>query len=1262
MPDNPMEFSSYIAERTTGFTGREWVFEQVDAWLADPTAPPLFRIAGLPGAGKTAAAARLVQFSLEQVAPPENCPRLAPGWLAHHHFCQASRDSTLEPLRWVESVSLTLANAHPAFRQALAQAADPNIRIDADLSVGTLAAGAQARVIGSLHVHGLNPRRAFDRAVRKPLEALVAGGPPLVLLLDSLDEARTYGEEDNLAALLAHLSVQSHDLPPFVRWLVTSRLDERLELDFGPPALDLAADAPPDVNDVRRYAAARLQHLEAEQSGELAERITAASQGNFLYARYVLDDFLAAGDLVPGGLSPRLPDGLDGIYREFITRELARSLELWNDRHGPLLGLLAVARSPGLDAPTLAGAAGLKPSQVRTALQACSQFLTQPSEDGPAQIYHQSFREYLLSNREYPVDPAEAHQALAGYFIEEHGGRWANCTDEYSLRNAAYHLAQALLGEGRRASRRGRLEQLHGLLTDYAWLQARLLRGPASSLIADLRPALPVLAEPGEWGGEPEVPVEIRLVFDFLRLAAHILNVDPQQLPSQLHGRLPAGQSLSTGQTLSGASPGLQRLLAGAAAQTRPWLRPLSASLVQPGGDLLRTLTGHQAKVNAVAITPDGRTGVSACEDGTLRIWDLEAELERSALSLGAPGLSLALLPAGQALCGTQDGRLLRVDIFSGRLLRAYPLDPPINVRGLAVTPDGRLALAGTNGPLLVVDLETGAIRHVLSANNCGATNVTVSPDGRLAYAGGVYDYLAIWDLEAGQLLSRLPQGQDSWVSAMAITPDGRLLVSGDDEGRIIIWHLQQPGLRDVITTHRFWRIAALAVTPDGQRFISAGGDLRLIVWELPGAPNRRMAALKVIPLYDHRVNAIAITPDCTRAFTAAEDFTLKAWDLRPAGKPLLDPPHVRRPDPYDERPYSPPPLWSAGASVQTRVSAWGRDEDNERIPTALSLEWPDEPARQVVLPQGWYAAGAVAGERALFAGSRGLKLWALATGSLAGEFAYPASQVERRAQWAALNPDASQAVLLFKNGSLQLWDLAAGQPTLELAGAAGPKPVVSPDWRWLCAQDGQQRIKLWGLADGQTWLDVHTPEKIFSWQVAADYRRLLVVMENGPLYVWNLENLPHPQERLLLRLEPPPGGRLQVFENGYALSASLDGETAVWDLSPAFQPAAAPAEPILVERWNAPPGAQHYDLLALPGGRPLALSSGVSLQVWDVRAGTLAASFTADSPITSARFEYARDQPPSPAGRGAESEGLPSQVVVVVQDARGQHRLLLEL
>ncbi|MDT9226857.1 MAG: WD40 repeat domain-containing protein, partial [Limnospira sp. PMC 1279.21] len=50
-------------------------------------------------------------------------------------------------------------------------------------------------------------------------------------------------------------------------------------------------------------------------------------------------------------------------------------------------------------------------------------------------------------------------------------------------------------------------------------------------------------------------------------------------------------------------------------------------------GTELATLTGHSGSVKAVAITPDGKRAVSASDDNTLKLWDLERGTELATLT-----------------------------------------------------------------------------------------------------------------------------------------------------------------------------------------------------------------------------------------------------------------------------------------------------------------------------------------------------------------------------------------------------------------------------------------------------------------------------------------------------------------------------------------------------------------------------------------------------------------------------------------------------
>jgi len=287
--------SDLIAERTKDFTGREWVFHKINAWL-ERDESRVFLLTGGPGSGKSALAARLVQISQGEVAA-EAWPHLSKGRLTFAHFCQAQNDRTINPLRFIEALSRQLADCHQAFAKELIRINDRQIIINSTQTIGTAAPGAEIKnlVIESLHLGNLSARHAFDQVIRRPLEQLYKTDfkETILILVDALDEALTYDSDNNMVTLLKHATDHSQDLPGQVRFLLTSRPDPRVTQTIGKASLNLIDNAPDNVNDVRAYAYRRLNALPEPQRGELAGRVEASGKGNFLYARYVLENLLA---------------------------------------------------------------------------------------------------------------------------------------------------------------------------------------------------------------------------------------------------------------------------------------------------------------------------------------------------------------------------------------------------------------------------------------------------------------------------------------------------------------------------------------------------------------------------------------------------------------------------------------------------------------------------------------------------------------------------------------------------------------------------------------------------------------------------------------------------------------------------------------------------------------------------------------------------------------------------------------------------------
>ena len=183
----------------------------------------------------------------------------------------------------------------------------------------------------------------------------------------------------------------------------------------------------------------------------------------------------------------------------------------------------------------------------------------------------------------------------------------------------------------------------------YSRLQNELKKRGIKQLLSDIEVAI------DWWGENAEGFREMGLLYGALRLSFHRLDRGPNQLSTELHGRLASEKEAEINTLLEQA----------AMEQEGVWLRPLTSSLMPPGGPLLRTLEGHSDSVEAVAIAPDGKTAVSASWDDTLKVWDLKFGIEVANFHGESWFFSCDISPDGKTIvAGEESGRMhfLRIE------------------------------------------------------------------------------------------------------------------------------------------------------------------------------------------------------------------------------------------------------------------------------------------------------------------------------------------------------------------------------------------------------------------------------------------------------------------------------------------------------------------------------------------------------------------------------------------------------------------------
>ncbi|MBW4495627.1 MAG: WD40 repeat domain-containing protein [Oscillatoria princeps RMCB-10] len=169
-------------------------------------------------------------------------------------------------------------------------------------------------------------------------------------------------------------------------------------------------------------------------------------------------------------------------------------------------------------------------------------------------------------------------------------------------------------------------------------------------------------------------------------------------------------------------------------------------------GFLLGTVCEPSAPVNAVAVSPDGKTLASAHRDSSVKLWQLSA------------------------------GGFLQSHTLNGHADAVY---------SAAISPGGQMLATGSgDGTVKLWHLPAGTECHTLKGHADAVYAVAFSPNGQTAASGSGDGTTAIWDTGTGERLHTLTgDSQHSHaVMTVAFSPDGRTLVSGSGDGTIKIW------------------------------------------------------------------------------------------------------------------------------------------------------------------------------------------------------------------------------------------------------------------------------------------------------------------------------------------------------------------------------------------------------------------------------------------------------------------------------------------
>ncbi len=275
-------------------------------------------------------------------------------------------------------------------------------------------------------------------------------------------------------------------------------------------------------------------------------------------------------------------------------------------------------------------------------------------------------------------------------------------------------------------------------------------------------------------------------------------------------------------------------------------------------GPKVRVLTGHMGGPLKLAFTPGGDRLVSISSDGTAQHWDLTAE---------SPAATRVVL-RGHA----DELKCLAVTTSGARLVTGS-LDGTVRIWDLTTISSGRNSSIHEQTDSVVLQHASNVQLLDLSGDGSVLSSATRMSGFRKA---------KVWELSSGVhgVPIEITEEIGSEVRCMALTPRATRLAIGYRRQGARLWDLsaEEPSETKIVLKGHSNGVVCLTISPDGRWLATGGRDGSTRLWDVTVAnPNSACIVLEEDP---EETTAIGFSPDGDFLVTGGGEGTVAVWDL----------------------------------------------------------------------------------------------------------------------------------------------------------------------------------------------------------------------------------------------------------------------------------------------------------------------------------------------------------------------------------------------
>jgi WD40 repeat protein len=247
--------------------------------------------------------------------------------------------------------------------------------------------------------------------------------------------------------------------------------------------------------------------------------------------------------------------------------------------------------------------------------------------------------------------------------------------------------------------------------------------------------------------------------------------------------------------------------------KAKAWQGEVKIWDAKAGGTELKSLKGHSAEINGLAVDKEGKLLYSGSADDTVVVWDVDAGKELNTIKAHTePVMAIALSKDGGTLATASADGSVKLWDKSGKELAVFKIEKEVKT----------------------IDPKTKKEKVAKEAGRA-FTCVAFSPDGKRLAGGNIDGFVKIWDVAEKKELQELKDLEGIW--ALAYSPDGARLATGGFGGLIKIWDAAGKELRTIkagLTSKD--TITTLAFSPDGTQLASGSLDTLIKIWDIGAA------------------------------------------------------------------------------------------------------------------------------------------------------------------------------------------------------------------------------------------------------------------------------------------------------------------------------------------------------------------------------------------------------------------------------------------